>query len=154
YPEVVGHEEPFIAERIAAHHEGKGRPTTFQIIGGRWAQARDYRLPDGSTVVLRSDVSELVERDRALRESQATLAIAQHVARLGSWELDLTGSQRLTWSDETFRIFGYEPGEVPVTSELYYDAVHPDDVERVRAAEAQALATLSPYSIELRVIRP
>lgn len=154
YPEVVGHEEPFIQERIQAHREGKGRPTNFQITGGRWAQARDYRLGDGSTVVVRSDVSELVERDRALRESQASLAIAQHVARLGSWELDLTGSGRLTWSDETFRIFGYEPGEVPVSSEFYYEAVHPDDVERVRAAEAEALATRSGYSIEHRILRP
>ncbi|HEX3066140.1 MAG TPA: PAS domain-containing protein, partial [Dongiaceae bacterium] len=154
YPQVIGHEAPFIAARIQAHREGQGRPINFQIGDGGWAQARDYRLADGSTVVMRSDVSELVERDHALRESQASLAAAQHVARLGSWELDLTGSNRLIWSDETFRIFGYEPGEIPASNELFFEAVHPDDRARVRAVEAHTLATGTPYSIEHRILRP
>src|SRR5262249_28806941 len=130
YPDVVGHEQPFIDARVRAHHEGAGRPINFRIGDGSWAQARDYRLPDGSTVVMRSDVSELMERDRALLESQASLATAQRIARLGSWELDLTGKDILTWSDETYRIFGYTPGEMPVTRELFFQAVHPDDREK------------------------
>ncbi len=156
YPEVVGHETPFIEARIEAHREGAGRPINFRIAGAGsgWAQARDYRLADGSTVVVRSDVSELVERDRALRESQASLATAQRVAHIGSWELDLTGSDRLTWSDETYRIFGYQPGEVPASNDLFFRLVHPDDVERVKTAEAEALAKGLPYSLEHRVIRP
>ena len=154
YPQVIGHEAPFIEARIRAHREGLGRPINFQIGDGGWAQARDYRLADGSTVVMRSDVSELVERDLALRESQASLAAAQHVARLGSWELDLTGSHRLTWSDETFRIFGYEPGQVPPSNELFFESVHPDDRERVRMVEEHTLATGTPYNLEHRVIRP
>jgi PAS domain S-box-containing protein len=154
YPQVIGHEAPFIEARIHAHREGLGRPINFQIGDGGWAQARDYRLADGSTVVMRSDVSELVERDHALRESQASLAAAQHVARLGSWEMDLAGSHRLTWSDETFRIFGYEPGEVQASNELFFESVHPDDRDRVRAVEAHTLATGTPYSIEHRIIRP
>jgi two-component system cell cycle sensor histidine kinase/response regulator CckA len=156
YPEVVGHETPFIEARIEAHREGAGRPINFRIAGAGsgWAQARDYKLADGSTVVVRSDVSELVERDRALRESQASLATAQRVAHLGSWELDLTGGDRLTWSDETYRIFGYKPGEVPASNELFFRLVHPDDVERVKTTEAEALAKGLSYSLEHRVIRP
>ncbi len=154
YPDVVGHEQPFIDERSKAHHEGSGRPINFRIADGGWAQARDYRLADGSTVVMRSDVSELMERDRALRESQASLATAQRIARLGSWELDLTGKNTLTWSDETFRIFGYEPGSVPVSKELFFQSVPPEEHERIRHAERQSVETGEPYSIEHRVRRP
>src|SRR5579871_1695590 len=159
YPQVVGREEPFIEERIKAHREGKGRPTNFQISSGGWAQARDYRLPDGSTVVVRSDVSELVERDRALLESQAGLAAAQRIAKLGSWELDLgdldnLGSNALRWSDETFRIFGYEPNQIEVSNERFFRAVHPDDRAKIREAVGRVIKTGVAYSFEHRVIRP
>jgi PAS domain S-box-containing protein len=159
YPEVVGNETPFIELRIAAHREGAGRPVNFRTSDGHWAQARDYRLPDGSTVVVRTDVSELVERDRSLRESQASLAAAQRIAKLGSWELDLTNlgnldSNPLRWSDETFRIFGYEPNQVEVSNERFFRAVHPDDREKIREAVRRAIETGVTYSIEHRVIRP
>jgi PAS domain S-box-containing protein len=159
YPEVVGHETPFIEDRIAAHREGAGRPVNFRTSDGRWAQARDYRLPDGSTVVVRTDVSELVERDRSLRESQASLAAAQRIAKLGSWELDLAdldnlGSNRLRWSDETFRIFGYEPNQIEVSNEGFFRAVHPDDRAKIREAVGRAIKTGVAYSIEHRIIRP
>jgi PAS domain S-box-containing protein len=159
YPDVVGHETGFIEDRIKAHHEGAGRPVTFRTSDGRWAQARDYRLSDGSTVTVRTDITELVQRDEALRASQASLATAQRIARLGSWELDLTDvanrdGSALTWSDETFRIFGYEPNQIAVTNETFFEAVHPDDREKIRAAMTHAIATASAYSVEHRVIRP
>ncbi|HXQ40210.1 MAG TPA: PAS-domain containing protein [Candidatus Udaeobacter sp.] len=159
YPDVAGHETPFIEDRIAAHREGVGRPINFRTSDGRWAQARDYRMLDGSTVVVRTDVSELVERDRSLRESQASLAAAQRIAKLGSWELDLAdlddlGSNPLRWSDETFRIFGYEPNQIEVSNEGFFRAVHPDDKEKIREAVGRAIKTGVAYSIEHRVIRP
>ena len=159
YPDVVGNEAAFIEDRIAAHREGRARPVTFRTSDGRWAQARDYRLPDGSTVTVRTDISDLVERDRALRESQAGLATAQRIAKLGSWELDLANlsnpsANPLRWSDETFRIFGYEPNEIEVSNEAFFDSVHPGDREKIRAAMRQAIETGTPYSVEHRIIRP
>jgi PAS domain S-box-containing protein len=159
YPDVAGDEAAFIEHRIELHREGAGRPVTFRTSNGRWAQARDYRLPDGSTVVARTDISELVERDRALRESQASLAAAQRIAKLGSWELDLTDladvdRNALRWSDETFRIFGYEPNEIEVSNENFFHAVHPDDRDKIREAIQRTIETGVPYSIEHRVIHP
>jgi PAS domain S-box-containing protein len=159
YPDVAGNEAGFIAERIAAHREGRGRPITFRTSDGRWAQSRDHRLPDGGTVVVRTDVSELVERDRSLRESQASLAEAQRIAKLGSWELDLKDldnieTNPLRWSDETFRIFGYEPNGIEVSSESFFRAVHPDDRAKIRDAIARTLESGVTYSIEHRIIRP
>lgn len=71
----------------------------------------------------------------SLRESQAMLAASQRMARVGSWVLDL-GDQAdlnrnpLRWSDETYRIFGYEPRSVEVTNDLFFAHVHPDDRAR------------------------
>lgn len=64
-------------------------------------------------------------------ENQALLASAQRVARLGSWRWDLV-SNRMQWSEEAFRILGYEPGEVAATLEAMLARVHPDDAEELR----------------------
>jgi PAS domain S-box-containing protein len=150
--------DAFIAGRLAVHREGKGRPMLFRTADGRWSQVRDYRRQDGGTLVVRLDVTELLEREKALSESRASLAIAQRIARLGSWELNLMGpigseSNRLHWSDETFRIFGYEPGEVEVTNDLFYDCVHREDRDRVREAARRAVVEGIAYDIEYRVLR-
>ncbi|NVB83013.1 MAG: PAS domain-containing protein [Kofleriaceae bacterium] len=95
----------------------------------------------------------------ALRRSEHHLAAAQRITHCGSWELDLgdlsdIDGNSLVWTDEVFRIFGYEPGAIAVTNESFYRAVHPDDRERVRAAIHAAIETGAPCSLEHRVIRP
>ena len=59
FPAYAGREQAFIDGRLAAHREGKGRPIMVRAVSGRWAQTRDYLHPDGSTVVVRTDVTEL-----------------------------------------------------------------------------------------------
>ncbi|WP_447977748.1 PAS domain-containing protein [Candidatus Nitrospira bockiana] len=94
----------------------------------------------------------------ALRDSEALLAESQRMAHLGSWELDLSDLEdlnrnELRWSDESFRIFGYEPGEVRVTNELFFEHVHPDDRSAIVQAVAFALRGGGPYEIEHRITR-
>jgi PAS domain S-box-containing protein len=95
----------------------------------------------------------------ALRRSELHLAAAQRITRCGSWELGLANLEDLSanelhWSDEVFRIFGHEPGAIPVSSESFFAAVHPDDRARVSAAVERAIATGTPYEIDHRVVRP
>ena len=158
YPEAAGREEEFFQQRLAAHRQS-GRLLIFKNDKGRWFQARDYALPDGSKACIRTDVTELMEKDRALRESQANLAAAQRIAKLGSWELDLRDLDKvrdnpLRWSDETFRIFGYEPGEIEVSRESFFKAVHPADRAKIDEAMERALTQGVPYNIEHRIMRP
>jgi PAS domain S-box-containing protein len=93
------------------------------------------------------------QAEEALRESETRLNRAQEIAHLGSWELDLTNN-RLTWSDEVYRIFGLVPREFAATYEAFLAAVHPEDREGVDAAYAGSLrANKDSYEIEHRVVR-
>ena len=84
-----------------------------------------------------------------MRQSQERLKKAQSVARIGSWHLDI-GENVLTWSEETYRIFGIPDG-APLTYGRFLEAVHPEDRERVELSWKAALRG-SPYDIEHRIL--
>jgi PAS domain S-box-containing protein len=91
----------------------------------------------------------LAERD-ALTER---LNRAQMIARVGSWELDLV-TNRLTWSDEVYRIFGLRPQQFGATYEAFLEAIHPDDRAAVDAAYSGSLRDgTSSYELDHRVVR-
>ncbi len=118
--------------------------------------------PDSAPQCVGVIVVEVTERKRAeeaLRASEARLKEAQRLAHLGSWESELTSlddftRNRLTWSDETFRLMGNEPGEVTATHELFLERVHPEDRPQLRSTVLDAVRAKHPYQLEHRIIRP
>ena len=104
-----------------------------------------------------TDVSEMRSAERALRESERMLADSQAAAHVGSWEamIDAEGVRRtLVWSDETYRIFGYEPGAVAVDQDLFLSAVHPDDRGLLWNAASQGRIRATAPRSEFRIVRP
>jgi PAS domain S-box-containing protein len=89
----------------------------------------------------------LVERDSAT----GLLAEAQEVAHIGSWEWDIA-ADRVTWSDELYRIYGFEPQSVGITYERYLERIHPDDREAVRQAVERAVAEGTSFVFEHRTV--
>ncbi|MBN2447321.1 MAG: PAS domain S-box protein, partial [Phycisphaerae bacterium] len=87
-----------------------------------------------------------------LRTSQGDLARAQGVASIGSWSWDVT-TGRVTWSDETYRIHGLEPGEVAPSLELARSFIHPDDTQPWEAAVLQAVESQNHFTFEYRALR-
>jgi len=100
---------------------------------------------------LEQEIDQRRQIEKALRESQANLANAQRIARLGSWEWDIvTGT--VTWSDETYRIIGLAPAQ-PASYQALLNAVHPADRDRFNQAIQHALYECKPYAIEFRLLR-
>src|SRR5579871_6481762 len=124
--------------------------------------ATDYVLKTRLTRLVPSVQRALSEtRERAQREaaqqaqrrSETYLAEAERVAHVGWWERDFT-SGRVQLSDESCRIFGLQPVDLPEWHGRWLDLIHPED--RARAAEI-ATAALVPggprYDVEYRIIR-
>ena len=110
-------------------------------------------------VGLHRDITRRKEAEQKLRQSEANLAAAQRIAHFGSVELDLVDFEvpeknPVRWSDEVFRIFGYEPGGVEPSRRVFFRLVHPDEKEEVRQSLDYALREAKPYAIDFRIIRP
>ena len=80
------------------------------------------------------------------RRLQRLWEAAERLAQTGSWEL-VPWESAIVWSNNLYRIFGFEPGEVQPTVELVMAQTHPDD----RAHVADAVRRLSADG-ELRAL--
>jgi len=95
---------------------------------------------------LRDSRTNLVEKE-ALRTSEARLKEAQQIARIGHWEWDIV-TNKVDWSDELYRIYGYEPGEIVPDYGLVVEAMHPATREEFFRAIYAALRGERPYEMD------
>jgi PAS domain S-box-containing protein len=87
------------------------------------------------------------------REIEAQLKHAQRIARLGFWDWDII-TNKLYWSDEIYRIFGYRPGKFKLSYDSFLETVHPDDRTLVEQKIYEALHNAAEYNLEHRIILP
>ncbi len=99
------------------------------------------------------DQTNEVHARQAVQESEHRLLEAQRVGRMGSWERDVR-SGALRWSDEVFRIFGLEPGEIEVSFEEFKARIHPDDQETYEAGVEDARTGGNAFDLEHRIVLP
>jgi len=91
------------------------------------------------------------ERTDKLEQTKLSLLEAQHLAKLGNWELDLVNN-KLSWSDEIFEIFEIDQDKFEASYEGFLNAIHPDDREKVNEAYTQSLKDKESYRIEHRLL--
>ncbi len=96
-----------------------------------------------------TDITERRRMEAALREGEAQLRRAQKVGQMGSWSVDLRTSV-VRWSEETYRMFGVEPGS-PMTRQSFLDRVEPRDVPSLNLAWEEALRG-GAYEVEHRIL--
>src|SRR3954452_20483416 len=87
-----------------------------------------------------------------LERHRRMLAEAQALARIGSWEWDVPAN-RVSWSDELFRIYGYPPAAFEPSYETFLAHVHEDDRESVDARNHKAFADHQPFEDTKRVLK-
>lgn len=100
---------------------------------------------------LERELAQRRQTEEELRRTMVRLDEAQRVAKLGYWEWTVDDSAAF-WSDETYRIFGYEPGAVAPTYALFAGHLHPDDLP----ALAEAFVGAAPFEsnhVSFRITR-
>jgi PAS domain S-box-containing protein len=88
-----------------------------------------------------------------LQRSEAFLAEGQRLSRTGSWSW-YVATGKVAWSDEHYRIFGYDPRQTVATFNLFLQTVHPDDRLLVKRNLDAAIRDRTGFSFEFRLSRP
>src|SRR5262249_13567280 len=89
----------------------------------------------------------------ALRQRERQLAEAQQLAGLGSWEWDIA-ADRVSWSDELYRIYGVTPETFAGSYGAFLDCVHPEDRARTDEIIRRSYETGEPFDFEHRIVCP
>ncbi|MEK7322671.1 MAG: diguanylate cyclase, partial [Pseudomonadota bacterium] len=129
----------------------------LRLASGQIFTSRSFGLYDADGVYLASvhileDITAQRRQEADLRYQKTRLEEVERVFRLGTWERDFTTNQS-RWSDQLYRIFGFQPGEITASYETFLRYVHPNDRQRVETAVKNTLENHAPYDIVYRVIR-
>jgi len=94
------------------------------------------------------------QAEAALRDSESSLKHAQQTAHVGNWAWD-TQTNRVTMSDEMYRIFGLDAGSFSGDmDELVLHTTYPDDMAHVLPLFEKTILEETPTGIEYRVVHP
>src|SRR6185295_6884879 len=102
-----------------------------------------------------TDTTEQRRAEESLRESESYLAEAQKLSQTGSWAWNPNPSQDIRyWSEECFRVLGFDPaGPVPRFEE-FFQKIHPDDQDASREAFEKAIRDKADFELDYRIVHP
>jgi PAS domain S-box-containing protein len=101
---------------------------------------------------LREQLKERKRTEEALRRSERYLAEAQRLSHTGSWALSANSKTAVYWSEEDFRIWGFDPRQGLPDTEMVFQRIHPEDVGRVYEKSLKALGEKTDYTDEFRIV--
>jgi len=125
--------------------------TSIDLLGNVEPIPDEEGVPRGAVAVL-SDITERKNAEAALRESEARLKNAERLAHVGNWHWDIQAN-RVTWSEEMFRIFGKPKDYTPNYDSFFQDLI-PQYRERVERAIRDGLAGKGEHSLEFQITLP
>lgn len=114
----------------------------FIMISAYIRLSREHRLSEQL-------LAELKDANLQLKSANQLLAQAEHIAKMGSWQLNIDLNQ-FSFSDNLYRLLGYEPGAFPATLDGFNQLVHPDDQHLITQGTARAIEQRSSVPITYR----
>ncbi|MBN2667946.1 MAG: PAS domain-containing protein [Bacteroidales bacterium] len=98
-----------------------------------------------------TDITSRKTNEEALAKSDAQLKLAQKTAKIGHWEYNYIDN-KLSWSDETYRIFETNNKTFKGTLESFLSLIHPDDIEYVSKAYQESVEKNTEYNVVHRIL--
>jgi PAS domain S-box-containing protein len=102
---------------------------------------------------LRRAIAKQMEGEKRLREREQELRLALNSSNAGLWIWDFH-SNILNWSDENYKVFGFQPREHVPTYDLWANCLHSEDRERVERELESAIRERRRFKSEYRILRP
>ena len=168
----VTHEDYREANRALITELVEGKRRQFQI-------EKKYQRKDGSLIWVSNNVSlvpgtervarfimalseDITQRKRAeegLQRSEGYLAEAQKLTHTGSWaahvyQMENVSWSNFYWSEELYRIFGFDPGPTPPSEVEIGGRLHPEDVLHNKPLVEQAIRGRSDFEADYRLVLP
>ncbi|MEG4841275.1 PAS domain-containing protein [Microcoleus sp. B9-D4] len=134
---------------ICLHQYDRPRHWTQEEITLLSAVAAQMGIAIAQATLLEQDKQQRLK----LQQSEASLAAAQKIAHIGSWEFDLV-TNKITWSEEVFRIFGLDSSATEPTSAKLLKMCHPDDRELFQQTVSLTISQGIAYKREFRFLHP
>ncbi len=100
---------------------------------------------------LKKEITERKFAEDKLRQNKILIDMTSKMAKVGGWEFDVI-TQRVTWTDETYRIHEKQQCAEYVDLEEALNSFHPDDQPILKKAFEEAINQGKPYDLELRLI--
>jgi PAS domain S-box-containing protein len=135
--------------RVASHVlSGKSELLTFA-----WTRSVDEPAELALAVSALDARLARARTEESLADLASRVDSAQQLAEMGDYDWHIP-SDTNTWSDQLFRIYGYEPGSFHPSYEKFLSLIHPEDRDRISALHQNAYATGEPYQMIERIVRP
>jgi PAS domain S-box-containing protein len=124
----------------------------------RWMFHRKVPLRDANGNIVKwygssLDIEERKTAEEALRSSEAYLAEAQRLSQTGSWANTATGEPRY-WSEECYRVLGFDPAEPLPSLETIFQRIHPDDRAAMGEKLHGSIRDKADFEVDMRIVHP